>query len=58
MQNRFVDPKPTIAELEQKPKECEAKAATESEPKAGELREEAKKYKHWIALIRSGQWTA
>ncbi len=58
MQQNFVSPKPTIDELKKKAKDCELRAEQESEPKASELRDEAKLYRRWIALIRSGHWTA
>jgi hypothetical protein len=58
LQQNFVSPKPTIDELKQKAEDCETQAKQEPKPKASELREQAKLYGHWIALIRSGQWTA
>lgn len=54
----FVPPEPTNAELEQKAAECNTQADGESEPKARELREKAKLYRNWIALLRSGRWTS
>jgi hypothetical protein len=53
-----VPPEPTIAELEQKAAECDTQANGESEPNATELREKAKLYRNWIALLRSGRWTS
>jgi hypothetical protein len=58
LQQNFVSPKPTIDELKQEAEDCETQAKKEPKPKASELREQAKLYGHWIALIRSDQWTA
>ena len=54
----FLPPGSTIAELEQKAAQCETQADGETEPKAIELREKAKLYRNWIALLRSGRWTS
>jgi hypothetical protein len=54
----FVPSEPTIAELEQKAVECDKEADAEAEPNATELREKAKLYRNWIAMLRSGRWTS
>jgi hypothetical protein len=48
----------TIAELEEKAKDCEEKAKKEAEPQATKLKEEALLYREWIAALRSGRWHA
>jgi hypothetical protein len=58
MKQHFIPPDATVAELRQKADDCETRAKQESEPKASELREQAKLYRHWMAQIRSGHWTA
>jgi len=58
MEHTFIPPKPTIAELERKARECEERAECESEPAATVLREEAKKYRDWAVSLRTGRWTA
>jgi len=54
----FVSPDATIAELEMKASDCEQLAVRAKEPLATELREEAKRYRGWIAALRSGRWTS
>ncbi len=54
----FVPPDATIAELEKKASECEQKAAKEEEPLATQLRNEAKRYRGWIAALRLRRWTS
>lgn len=58
MKQHFIPPDATLTELGQKAEECDKQAERESEPKANELREQAKLYREWVAQIRSGQWTA
>ena len=58
MENTFIPPEPTIAELERKARQCEERAECESEPIATSLREEAKKYRDWAVSLRTGSWTA
>jgi hypothetical protein len=48
----------TIDELRQKATSCEEQAAEAAEPRASALREEAKLYRKWIALWRTGAWTS
>jgi hypothetical protein len=48
----------TIAELERKAADAEEKSAKEPEPRATELREEAKLYREWVASLRSALWTS
>ncbi len=57
MEKSFVPATPTIAELEQRAKECEDRAEHEPEPAAGALREEAKRHRAWAQSLRSGGWT-
>ena len=47
----------TVAELGRKAADAEEKATSESQPRAAELREEAKLYREWAATLRSGRWT-
>ena len=42
-----------IADLEKKTAECEAKAESESEPIATELKEEANLIRAWIAALKT-----
>jgi hypothetical protein len=46
----------TIAELEKKAADCEAKAKQEAELEGTKLREEALLYREWIAALSSGKW--
>ena len=57
MQQHFITPAATVAELERKAADAEGKANNEPEPLAAELREEAKLYREWAASLRSGRWT-
>ena len=58
MRQEFVSPEATIAELKKNAVDCEQKAAEAKEPRATELRQEAKRYREWIKMLRSGRWTA
>jgi len=58
MQQHFIPHDATVAELERKAVDAEEKASNESEPRAAELREEAKLYREWAAALRSGRWTS
>jgi hypothetical protein len=58
MEQHFIAPDAVIAELQQKADACEKQAIEETGPVASELREEANLYRTWIALLRSGSWTA
>jgi hypothetical protein len=58
MKQHFIPRDATVAELEQKAAEAEQTAAKEWEPRATELREEAKLYRQWIASLRSGPWSS
>jgi hypothetical protein len=58
MEQQFIPRDATVAELERKAADAEEKASNESEPRATELREEAKLYRAWAASLRSGQWTS
>jgi len=58
MDNLFVSPDATIADLEKKAAECEQEAEKAEEPRAAELRQEAKLCRDWVASLRSGRWTA
>ncbi len=53
---KLIPPDATIAELEKKVAECEAKAKAEVDPEATKLREEALLYREWIAALSSGKW--
>jgi len=44
----------TIAEPERKAADAQETSAKEPEPRATELREEAKLYREWAASLRSG----
>jgi hypothetical protein len=55
MKQHFIPPDATVVDLEilnEKLPECEQKAATEEEPRATELREEAKLYRGWATTLR------
>jgi len=52
----FIPPDATIAELEKKAADCEQRAPKAEEPRATELRKEAKLYRDWVAALRSGRW--
>ena len=54
MEQHFIPRDATVAELERKAADAEEKASNESEPRATELREEAKLYRAWAASLRSG----
>jgi hypothetical protein len=54
----FIPAGATIAEVEEKAAKCEKQAAQELEPRATELREEAKVYRAWVKELRAGHWTA
>jgi len=56
--SHFVSPEATIAELELQAAECERRATKAEGPVASELREEAARYRKWIASLRSGRWKA
>jgi hypothetical protein len=58
MEQHFIPPDATIAELERKAADKEEKAANEPEPRATELREEAKLWREWATPLRSGRWTS
>ena len=58
MKQHFIPRDTAVAELEHKATDAEEKAAKESEPRAAELREEAKFYREWAASLRSGRWTS
>jgi len=54
----FIPPDATIVELEKKAAGCEQRAAKAEEPLAEDLRQEAKRYREWVAALRSGRWTS
>jgi hypothetical protein len=58
MQQHFIPPDATVAELEQKAADADGKANSEPEARAAELREQAKLYREWAASLRSGRWTS
>jgi hypothetical protein len=58
MKQLFIPRDATVAEMERKAAVAEEKASKESEPRATELREEAKLYREWATSLRSGQWTS
>jgi hypothetical protein len=58
MKQHVIPPDATITELEAKAAECEKKSVNEPEPRATELREEAKLYRDWATSLRSGRWTS
>jgi hypothetical protein len=58
MKQHFLPRDATVAELEEKAADCEKKAANEPEPRATELREEAKLYREWATSLLSGRWTS
>jgi hypothetical protein len=53
---KIVPPENTLAELERKAAEYEAKAIQEPEPEATRLREQAKVCRQWITALKSGGW--
>jgi hypothetical protein len=53
---KIVSADATIADLERKAAECEAKAKSESEPAATDLGEMADLCREWMAKLRSGEW--
>jgi len=58
MTQRFIPRDATVDELEQKAVEREQQVAAEQEPRAGELRDEAKLYREWATTLRRGHWTS
>ena len=58
IRQQFVPANASIAELMKKAAECEKEAAKAEEPRAAELRREAKLCQEWAAALRSGRWTA
>jgi hypothetical protein len=58
MKQHFIPRDATVAELERKAADAEEKSAKEPEPRATDLREEAKLYREWAASLRSGPWTS
>jgi hypothetical protein len=58
MKQHFIPRDATVADLERKAAECERKADSEQEPRATELRDEAKLYREWATVLRSQQWTS
>jgi hypothetical protein len=56
VKRHIVPPRATIEELKQKATDCERKAAKTGEPEATKLRQEALRYRKWIAALRSGLW--
>lgn len=58
MKNQFVSPHATIAELEKKAAQCEREAEKSEEPRAAELRKEAKACRDWARTLRTGPWSA
>jgi hypothetical protein len=58
MNNTFIPADATLAELQKKAADCEQRATQEPESLATALREEAQRYRKWIAALRSGHWTA
>ena len=58
MRQEFVPPDATIAGLKKKAADCEQQAAEAEEPLATELRQEAKRYREWIKVLRTGRWTS
>ena len=54
----FIPRDATLADLEKKAADPELKAANESEPRATELRDEAKLYREWAQSLRFGRWTS
>jgi hypothetical protein len=47
-----------IADLERKATACEAKAESEAEPIATQLKDEAKRIRAWIADLKTGGWSS
>jgi len=47
-----------IADLERKAVECEARAESEGEPAATQLKEEANRIRAWIADLKTYKWTS
>jgi hypothetical protein len=58
MEQHFIPRDATIAELGRKAADAEERSVKEPEPRATELREEAKLYREWAASLRSGLWTS
>ena len=58
MKQHFIPREAILDELEKKAADAEQGAATKPEPRATELREEAKLYREWAASLRSGRWTS
>jgi hypothetical protein len=58
LKQHFIPRDATVAELERKAAECDKKAETEPEPRATQLREEAKLYREWVTSLRSERWTS
>jgi hypothetical protein len=54
----FIPSDAVVAELKRKAAECEQQATTEEEPRATELRDEAKRYSQMAASLGSGLWTS
>jgi len=53
---KLVPADATIEELQMKAKACDEKAKSEPEPEATKLRDEALRYREWIAALSSGRW--
>lgn len=47
-----------IADLERKAADCEARASSEPEPIATQLREKARVIRTWIADLKAGRWVS
>jgi hypothetical protein len=58
MNRTFIPADATLAELQKKAADCEERATQEREPLATALREEAKLYREWMTVLRSGLWTS
>lgn len=57
MKQHFI-PRDALAELERKAAHAEQESAKQPEPRATELREEAKLYREWVAQLKSQRWTS
>jgi hypothetical protein len=57
-QKHFISRDATVEELERKAADAEEEATKEPEPRAAELRGEAKLYREWAVSLRPGRWTS
>ena len=55
---KIIPANDVIADLERKAAECEARAESEAEPAATQLKEEANRIRAWITDLKTRKWTS